>query len=144
MNRKFLIIVSMLVLFSVSAVSAAEGFSIMQDKEIGHTTVDVFNITDVESFKNNATELINGDSVICLSEFRQNVQYSRGVHIDHWYVGNGTEDIYPHHTKLVKTELFYKNAKGEIISIEKTNNTYSFPFVEGYSPFKAEIWYTID
>ena len=72
------------------------------------------------------------------------MQYSQGVHIDHWYVGNGSEDIEPHNTKLVKAEVFYKSADGKVMSkAQNATDGYieGFPLIDGYEACNATIWY---
>ena len=107
-------------------------------------TVDVVNVTDGEPFRDKCTNLTGGDAVICFNEYRTNTQYSQGVHIDHWYVGNGTEDIDPHSTKIIKAEVFYKSSDGKTIS--KVQNAtdgslFEFPLIDGYEACNATIWY---
>ena len=139
MNKRFLILVMMLFLISVTAVSASVFL-----KHTENVTVNVVNVTDGEPFANKSTNLTGGDAVICFNEYRDNVQYSRGVHIDHWYVGNGTEDINPHSTKILKAEVFYKNAAGDVVSNMQNasgENGLSFPLIDGYEAYKAEIEY---
>ena len=139
MKRKFLMIMIMLSLVSVTAVSANVFFT-----QVDNVTVDVVNVTDGEPFRNKCTNLSGGDAVICFNEYRTGMQYSQGVHIDHWYVGNGSEDIEPHNTKLVKAEVFYRSADGKVMS--KAQNATDgfidgFPLIDGYEACNATIWY---
>lgn len=139
MNRKFLIIMIMLSLVSVTAVSANVFFT-----QVDNVTVDVVNVTDGEPFRDKCTNLSGGDAVICFNEYRTGMQYSQGVHIDHWYVGNGSEDIEPHNTKLVKAEVFYKSADGKVMSkAQNATDGYieGFPLIDGYEACNATIWY---
>ena len=139
MKRKFLMIMIMLSLVSVTAVSANVFFT-----QVDNVTVDVVNVTDGEPFKNKCTNLSGGDAVICFNEYRTGMQYSQGVHIDHWYVGNGSEDIEPHNTKLVKAEVFYKSADGKVMSkAQNATDGYieGFPLIDGYEACNATIWY---
>ena len=139
MNRKFLIIMIILSLVSVTAVSANVFFT-----QVDNVTVDVVNVTDGEPFRNKCTNLSGGDAVICFNEYRTGMQYSQGVHIDHWYVGNGSEDIEPHNTKLVKAEVFYKSADGKVMSkAQNATDGYieGFPLIDGYEACNATIWY---
>ena len=139
MNRKFLMIMIVLSLVSVTAVSANVFFT-----QVDNVTVDVVNVTDGEPFRNKCTNLSGGDAVICFNEYRTGMQYSQGVHIDHWYVGNGSEDIEPHNTKLVKAEVFYKSADGKVMSkAQNATDGYieGFPLIDGYEACNATIWY---
>ena len=139
MKRKFLMIMIMLSLMSVTAVSANVFFT-----QVDNVTVDVVNVTDGEPFRNKCTNLSGGDAVICFNEYRTGMQYSQGVHIDHWYVGNGSEDIEPHNTKLVKAEVFYRSADGKVMSkAQNATDGYieGFPLIDGYEAYKAIIWY---
>lgn len=139
MKKKFLILMMMLSVVFLSAVSANVFLT-----QVENVTVDVVNITDGEPFTNKCTNLTGGDAIICFNEYRTNVQYSQGVHIDHWYVGNGTEDIDPHNTKLVKAELFYKSADGKTMSkVQNATDGYidAFPLIDGYEAYKAIVWY---
>ena len=124
---------------SVTAVSANVFLS-----QVDNVTVDVVNVTDGESFADKCTNFTGGDAVICFNEYRTGMQYPQGVHIDHWYVGNGSEDIEPHNTKLVKAQLFYKSADGKVISKEQNATDgfiEGFPLIEGYEACNANIWY---
>ena len=139
MKRKFLIIMIILSLVSLTAVSANVFLS-----QVDNVTVDVVNVTDGEPFKDKCTNLTGGDAVICFNEYRTGMQYPQGVHIDHWYVGNGSEDIEPHSTRLVKAELFYKSADGEVISkVQNATDGFieGFPLIDGYEACNATIWY---
>ena len=139
MNRKLLMIMIMLSLVSVTAVSANVFFT-----QVDNVTVDVVNVTDGEPFRNKCTNLSGGDAVICFNEYRTGMQYSQGVHIDHWYVGNGSEDIEPHNTKLVKAEVFYRSADGKVMSkAQNATDGYieGFPLIDGYEACNATIWY---
>lgn len=139
MNKRIIAVILMIFLSSVMAVNA---ISVVGNVE--NVTVDVVNVSDGEPFKNKATELVNGDSVICFCEYRDNVQYSKGVHIDHWYVGENEEDIDPHSTRLVKAELFYKSADGRTISkvLNATEGFIdAFPLIDGYNAYRAVVWY---
>ena len=139
MKRKFLMIMIILSLVSVTAVSANVFFT-----QVDNVTVDVVNVTDGEPFKDKCTNLSGGDAVICFNEYRTGMQYSQGVHIDHWYVGNGSEDIEPHNTKLVKAEVFYKSADGKVMSkAQNATDGYieGFPLIDGYEACNATIWY---
>ena len=129
----------MLSLVSVTAVSANVFFT-----QVDNVTVDVVNVTDGEPFRDKCTNLSGGDAVICFNEYRTGMQYSQGVHIDHWYVGNGSEDIEPHNTKLVKAEVFYKSADGKVMSkAQNATDGYieGFPLIDGYEACNATIWY---
>ena len=139
MNRKFLMIMIILSLVSMTAVSANVFFT-----QVDNVTVDVVNVTDGEPFRNKCTNLSGGDAVICFNEYRTGMQYSQGVHIDHWYAGNGSEDIEPHNTKLVKAEVFYKSSDGkEISKVQNATDGYidGFPLIDGYEAYKTTIWY---
>ena len=139
MKRKFLMILIILALLSVSAVSANVFLT-----QVDNVTVDVVNVTDGEPFKDKCTNLSGGDAVICFNEYRTGMQYPQGVHIDHWYVGNGSEDIEPHSTKLVKAELFYKSADGKVISkVQNATDGFikGFPLIDGYEACNVTIWY---
>lgn len=135
MMRKVLIL--LLFLLTLGAVSAVVPFG------VSDVSFDVVNVSDGEHFKDKATELADGDCVICFGEYRDNVQYSKGVHIDHWYVGDGEEDIYPHHTMILKEIVFYKDGNGNVInrtqSFEKGFD--AFPLIDGYTPFKAQVFF---
>ena len=141
MNRKILIILLILSVVSITAVSAESVIP-----QIDSVTVDVVNVTDGEPFINKCTNLSGGDAIICFNEYRTGVQYPQGVIIDHWYVGNGKEDIYPHNTKLVKAEMFYKSADGKNMSkVQNASDDGSikeFPLIDGYEAYQAKIWYT--
>ena len=124
---------------SVTAVSANVFFT-----QVDNVTVDVVNVTDGEPFRNKCTNLSGGDAVICFNEYRTGMQYSQGVHIDHWYVGNRSEDIEPHNTKLVKAEVFYRSADGKVMSkAQNATDGYieGFPLIDGYEACNATIWY---
>ena len=138
MKKRIMIAILMIILSSIMAANAISPWA-----DIENVTVDVVNVTDGEPFKNKATELADGDSVICFCEYRDNVQYSKGVHIDHWYVGDDEEDIDPHHTEIVKEILFYKNDAGQIINKTHTlkDGFDGFPLIDGYTPFKAQVFY---
>lgn len=139
MKRKFLMIMIILSLVSVTAVSANVFFT-----QVDNVTVDVVNVTDGEPFRDKCTNLSGGDAVICFNEYRTGMQYSQGVHIGHWYVGNGSEDIEPHNTKLVKAEVFYKSADGKVMSkAQNATDGYieGFPLIDGYEACNATIWY---
>ena len=141
MNRKFIILISIVFLMSM-AVASANVFL----RQVENVTVDVVNVSDGEPFIGKCTNISGGDAVICFNEYRDNVQYSPGVHIDHWYVGNGSEDIYPHATRIISAEVFYKNATGDVIS--KSQNATAdgldaFPLIDGYEAYRAEIEYEI-
>ena len=105
----------------LSSIMAANAISPWANIE--NVTVDVVNVTDGKQKKNKATGLV--------------------VHIDHWYVGDDEEDIDPHHTEIVKEILFYKNDAGQIINKTHTlkDGFDGFPFIEGYTPFKAQVFY---
>ena len=135
MKTKFTILLMALVVMSIASVSAGVFFT-----QVENVTVDVVNVTDGEPFRDKCTNLTGGDAVICFN----NTQYSQGVHIDHWYVGNGTEDIDPHSTKIIKAEVFYKSSDGKTIS--KVQNAtdgslFEFPLIDGYEACNATIWY---
>ena len=139
MKTKFTILLMALVVMSIASVSAGVFFT-----QVENVTVDVVNVTDGEPFRDKCTNLTGGDAVICFNEYRTNTQYSQGVHIDHWYVGNGTEDIDPHSTKIIKAEVFYKSSDGKTIS--KVQNAtdgslFEFPLIDGYEACNATIWY---
>ena len=87
--------------------------------------------------------MAGGDSVICFAEYRDNVQYSKGVHIVHWYVGDGEEDIDPHHTVILKEIVFYKDGNGNVINQTQTvdKGFGAFPLIDGYTPFKAQVFF---
>lgn len=122
---------------SVGAVSAVSPFG------VSDVSFDVVNVSDGEHFKDKAIELADGDCVICFGEYRDNVQYSKGVHIDHWYVGDNGEDIYPHHTMILKEIVFYKDGNGNVINRTQTfdKGFDAFPLIDGYSPFKAQVFF---
>ena len=139
MSKKFLILISLIFLMSVAAASAGVFLN-----EVENVTVDVVNVSDGEPFKDKCTNISGGDAIICFNEYRDNVQYSRGVHIDHWYVGNGTEDIYPHATKIISAEEFYKNGNGDILSKSQNateNGLDAFPIIDGYEAYEAHVEY---
>ena len=139
MTKKFLVLLSIVFLMSLGAASAGVFL-----KEVENVTIDVVNVTDGEPFVEKCTNISGGDAIICFNEYRDNVQYSKGVHIDHWYVGNGSEDIDPHATKLLSAEVFYKNADGDVIS-KKQNATDdgldAFPLIDGYEAYSAQVEY---
>lgn len=105
----------------------------------------VVNIKDGELFKTKCRYLEKGDAIICFKEYRKNVQYCRGINIDHWYAGSDGEDIEPHHTQLLKAKVFYKNSKGKVITKTKKANKWGmipcFEFVKGYNAYKVKVWY---
>lgn len=135
MIRKALILA--LFLMSLGAVSAVAPFG------VSDVSFDVVNVSDGEHFKDKATELAGGDSVICFAEHRDNVQYSKGIHIVHWYVGDGEEDIDPHHTVILKEIVFYKDGNGNMINQTQTldKGFEAFPLIDGYSPFKVQVFF---
>lgn len=135
MIRKSLILV--LFLMSLGAVSAVAPFG------VSDVSFDVVNVSDGEHFKDKATELAGGDSVICFAEHRDNVQYSKGVHIVHWYVGDGEEDIDPHHTVILKEIVFYKDGNGNVINQTQSldKGFEAFPLIDGYTPFKVQVFF---
>lgn len=141
MDKKYLIFLVVVFFVSIGVASAFGDFSILNSNDAKTVEIDVVNVSDGELFKNKATELINGDAVICFTELRDNVQYSKGVHIDYWYVGNGSEDIEPHHTQITKAQVFYNGTDGDLMTIEKTDGFSEFPLVDGYTPYKAKVWY---
>ena len=59
MNKKIMIMILMIFLSSIMAANAISPWA-----DIENVTVDVVNVTDGEPFKNKATELADGDSVI--------------------------------------------------------------------------------
>jgi hypothetical protein len=139
MKKKFTILLMALAIISIASVSAGVFLT-----HVENVTVDVVNVTDGEPFRDKCTNLTGGDAIICFNEYRTNVQYSQGVHIDHWYVGNGSEDIYPHSTKLIKAELFYKSADGkEMSKVQNATDGFidAFPLIDGYWAYKAIVWY---
>ena len=135
MIRKALILA--LFLMSLGAVSAVAPFG------VSDVSFDVVNVGDGEHFKDKATELAGGDSVICFAEHRDNVQYSKGIHIVHWYVGDGEEDIDPHHTVILKEIVFYRDLDGNVINQTQTldKGFEAFPLIDGYSPFKVQVFF---
>ena len=139
MKTKFTILLMALVVMSIASVSAGVFLT-----QVENVTVDVVNVTDGEPFRDKCTNLTGGDAVICFNEYRTNTQYSPGVHIDHWYVGNGTEDIDPHSTKIIKAEVFYKSSDSKTISKMQNatdGSLFEFPLIDGYEACNATIWY---
>ena len=135
MIRKALILA--LFLMSLGAVSAVAPFG------VSDVSFDVVNVSDGEHFKDKATELAGGDYVICFAEHRDNVQYSKGIHIVHWYVGDGEEDIDPHHTVILKEIVFYRDVNGNVINRTQTldKGFEAFPLIDGYTPFKVQVFF---
>ena len=139
MKKKFTILLMALAIMSIASVSAGVFLT-----HVENVTVDVVNVTDGEPFRDKCTNLTGGDAVICFNEYRTDTQYSQGVHIDHWYVGNGTEDIDPHSTKIIKAEVFYKSSDSKTISKMQNatdGSLFEFPLIDGYEACNATIWY---
>lgn len=141
MNMKIVLLV--LVLVVLPACVCAADSSVSDIYGISDVSFDVVNVSDGEPFKDKATELAGGDCVICFGEYRDNVQYSKGVHIDHWYVGGGEEDIYPHHTMILKEIVFYRDLDGNVINRTQSfdKGFEAFPLIDGYTPFKAQVFF---
>ena len=85
-------------------------------------------------------KLKNGDRISTMYETKH-AQYDPGVYVESFYKGlEGAK-----HTKLVKAKFFFKNKKtGKVItktSSEVADGRIVIDPIDGYSPYKATVWY---
>ncbi len=108
------------------------------------TKVKIHNFKSGELWAPKATKLPNGDAIAGYVEYSSNSQFARGTGVVAWYYGFGNEDIDPHHTKLVKAKFYFKDSKGnKKTKIAKGDGGHiSTSLIEGYTPYKAKVWYT--
>ena len=88
--------------------------------------------------------LKNGDAIAGYVTYTGNMQFEKGTGVTTWYVGSGYNgDIDPHHTKLVKVKFFFKNSKGKVKTktVKKNSAHISTKLINGYTPYKATVWY---
>ena len=109
-------------------------------------TLKVNTLKRGEYYSKKCTRLQKGDAVICFKE-NTDAQFSKGVHVVAWYLGNGDgEDLEPHHTKLTKATFYFKNSKGKIktktVNGDKWGDCISTGLMKGFTPFKVKVWYT--
>ena len=99
-----------------------------------------------EYYSKKCTRLKKGDAALCFREDYE-MQYSRGVHVICWYLGNGDEDIEPHHCKLIKAKFYFKNSYGKVITRNAKADYYgdhvSTNLISGYRPYKTKVWYKV-
>ena len=111
-------------------------------KEIKTTKVKIYNFKDGELWKNKAKRLDNGNAIAGYVEYEDNKQYDKGTGVVAWYAGSDGEDIDSHHTKIVKTKFFFKNkSTGEKLK-KKVNGTKT-DLIDGFTPYKAKVWYEV-
>lgn len=141
-NRKHIIILLILIgaIFIVCAVSA-QGVSAAKTSK---TTVKIYNFKSGVSWAPKAIKLNNGDAIAGYVTYSGNSQFDRGTGVVTWFVGNGMNgDIDPHHTKLVKVKFYFKNSKGKVKTktVKGKSSHISTSLINGYTPYKATVWY---
>ncbi len=142
-NKKHLIIFLILIgaLIIVCAASAHDVSAVKTHK----TTVKIYNFKPGVLWAPKAKIFKNGDAMAGYVEYSGNMQFDRGTGVTTWYVGTGYNgDIDPHHTKLVKVKFFFKNKKGKIKTktVKGKGAHISTKLINGYTPYKATVWYT--
>ena len=141
-TKKHLIILLILIaaLLVVSVASAQHVSAAKTSK----TTVKIHNFQPGVLWGPKAKILKNGDAIAGYVTYTGNMQFEKGTGVTTWYVGSGYNgDIDPHHTKLVKVKFFFKNSKGKVKTktVKKNSVHISTKLINGYTPYKATVWY---
>lgn len=141
-NKKHFIIFLILIgaLIIVCAASAHDVSAAKTSK----TTVKIHNFKPGVLWAPKAVKLKNGDVIAGYVEYNGNMQFDKGTGVTCWYVGSGYNgDIDPHHTKLVKAKFYFKNKNGKVKTktVKKTSAHISTKLINGYTPYKAVVWY---
>lgn len=141
-NKKHFIIFLILIgaLIIVCAASAHDVSAAKTSK----TTVKIHNFKPGVLWAPKAVKLKNGDVIAGYVEYNGNMQFNKGTGVTCWYVGSGYDgDIDPHHTKLVKAKFYFKNKNGKVKTktVKKTSAHISTKLINGYTPYKAVVWY---
>jgi hypothetical protein len=86
--------------------------------------------------------LKTGDFAWTVYEWKKNRQYAPGVYVELGHSDGGLD--LPAHTKLLKVKFYFKNKNGHVATKTSTNVHYECVKVHqinGYTPYKAKIWY---
>lgn len=144
LNKKHLIILLIFIctLFIIaSACAQADSAAKASTKQ---ATVKIYNFKPGVLWGPKSLILKNGDAIAGYVEYKGNMQFDKGTGVTSWYIGNGVNgDIEPHHTKLVKAKFFFKNKKGNVKTKTVTGNGGHIRtnLINGYTPYKATVWY---
>ena len=142
-NKKH-IIIFLILIAALLVVCAASAHSVSAAKT-SKTTVKIHNFKPGVLWAPKAVKLKNGDAIAGYVEYSGNMQFDRGTGVTAWYIGSGYNgDIEPHHTKFVKVKFFFKNSKGKVKTktVKGTGAHISTKLINGYTPYKAKVWYT--
>ena len=143
-NKKHLIIllifVGALLVIGASCAQADSAAKVTNKK----ATVKIYNFKPGVLWGPKSLILKNGDAIAGYVEYNGNMQFDKGTGVTSWYIGSGNDgDIDPHHTKLVKVKFYFKNTKGKIKTKTVTGNGGHIRtnLINGYTPYKADVWY---
>jgi len=142
-NKRYLIV--LLILLAAAVIICAASAHEASAAKTSKTTVKIHNFKPGALWAPKAKILKNGDAIAGYVEYRGNMQFGKGVGVTAWYVGNGYNgDIEPHHTKLVKVKFFFKNKNGKVITktVKGSSAHISTKLINGYTPYRATVWYT--
>ena len=142
LNRKRILILLILIgaLFVVG-VAAAEGASAAETKKVN---VKIYNFPPGVLWAPKAVKFSNGDVIAGYVEYNGNSQFDRGTGVTAWYLGSGSDgDMEPHHTKMVKAKFYFKDSNGnkKTKKVKGSGGHISTSLIDGYTPYKAKVWY---
>ncbi|MBE6499651.1 MAG: hypothetical protein E7Z80_03755 [Methanobrevibacter thaueri] len=127
--------------FIIICTVSAENVSAAKTSKV---TVKIHNFKPGVLWAPKALKLKNGDAIAGYVEYSGNMQFDRGTGVTAWYIGTGYNgDIDPHYIKLVKAKFFFKNNKGKIKTktVKGNGGHISTKLINGYTPYKAKVWY---
>lgn len=144
LNKKhliiFLIIIIALFVVGVSCAQTDSAAKVSTKK----TTVKIYNFKPGVSWGPKAVKLKNGDAIAGYVEYKGNMQFDKGTGVTCWYIGTGINgDLEPHHTKLIKAKFYFKDKKGKIKTktVKGGSGHIRTNLINGYTPYKADVWY---
>ena len=132
LKRKHIIILLILIgALCIVCTASSQGISAAKTSK---TTVKIYNFKSGELWAPKAKKLKNGDAIAGYVQYSDGRQYDKGTGVVAWYVGNGNEDIDPHHIKLVKAKFYFKNDNGKIKTktIKGNSAKLSTKMINGY------------
>ena len=142
-NRKHVLIL-MIIIGAALIICAASAQDVSAAKT-KKTTVKINNYKPGELWASKAKILKNGDAIAGYVLYKDNSQFTKGTGVNTWYYGSGYDgDIEPHHTKLVKVKFFFKNKNGKVKTktVKGSGAHIRTNLINGYTPYKATVWYT--
>lgn len=133
-----------IIILVVIAAVAVGAVLVMQNMGNGDEAIESVNLTiNVDSNIYSEAKLKTGDTLLA-SANSYDRQHSKGIIIG-TSIDPGQES--QHSTELVKAEVWFKdNTTGEIINktMPSEANGYNiekFDWIDGYVPYKAQVWY---